>query len=113
MKSSNHRKSVVAAVIALTCPFALVRTALAGTIYVDECALPAGDGQTWATAFNHHINILGASGNGTSTTGRALSTPLAVPYFDSEPAWVSAETRRLRASACQRCRFVDIQNRQG
>jgi adenylate kinase family enzyme len=32
----------------------------------------------------HRINILGASGSGTSTTGRALSTALAVPYLDSD-----------------------------
>jgi len=52
MKSSNHRKSVVTAFIALTWTITLVETTLAATIFVDECALPAGNGQAWGTAFN-------------------------------------------------------------
>jgi adenylate kinase family enzyme len=32
----------------------------------------------------HHIHILGASGSGTTTLGRALSARLGVPHFDSD-----------------------------
>ena len=32
----------------------------------------------------HRINVLGASGSGASTVGRALSAALSVPYFDSD-----------------------------
>ena len=35
-------------------------------------------------AVNHRINILGASGCGASTIGRALAMELSIPHFDSD-----------------------------
>lgn len=33
---------------------------------------------------NHRINVIGASGSGTSTLGKSLAQALAVPHFDSD-----------------------------
>lgn len=56
----------------------------------------------------HRINILGASGSGASTVGRALAAALAVPHFDSDDYYhepTDPPFQKQRAPQ-ERCRII-------